>query len=260
VDVDRRDGQDHTHDLSVVADLKEFLPLGLDSGALGPAASGSRRSGVETAVPDTLPSGSEYIKPQAWWRACRASTGARYGGDGSAAPDVAAQYYRFPAPDSGSAPGLGHGLRLPRPSVRGSQPDEAGGAIDGDGSFQMNIQELATWSRTGTRSRCFVLNKKQLPGMVTAVGGHMMDGGHHYETCLARNAECEPGLPRTMFQSCRRQSPEPEDGCVVRVSAAAHAAPRTRRVDQWSARPRGRGSGAGGRVDRQGGERAPDGA
>jgi acetolactate synthase-1/2/3 large subunit len=34
----------------------------------------------------------------------------------------------------------------------------------------------------------------------------MMDGGHHYETCLARNAECDPGCI-DLDQACRRQMP-----------------------------------------------------
>lgn len=34
-----------------------------------------------------------------------------------------------------------------------------------------------------------------------------MDGGHHYETCLARSAECKPDCTLT-DPACRRQIPD----------------------------------------------------
>jgi acetolactate synthase-1/2/3 large subunit len=76
--------------------------------------------------------------------------------------------------------------------------------IDGDGSFQMNIQELATIVANRIPLKMFVLNNSYL-GMVRQ-WEDMMDGGHHYETCLARNAECEPDCT-DLDQSCRRQLP-----------------------------------------------------
>jgi acetolactate synthase-1/2/3 large subunit len=35
----------------------------------------------------------------------------------------------------------------------------------------------------------------------------MMDGGHHYETCLARSAECKPDCT-LVDPACRRQIPD----------------------------------------------------
>ena len=76
--------------------------------------------------------------------------------------------------------------------------------IDGDGSFQMNIQELATVVANRVPLKMFVLNNSYL-GMVRQ-WEDMMDGGHHYETCLARNVDCEPDCT-DMFKNCRRQIP-----------------------------------------------------
>jgi acetolactate synthase-1/2/3 large subunit len=76
--------------------------------------------------------------------------------------------------------------------------------IDGDGSFQMNIQELATVVANAIPLKIFVLNNSFL-GMVRQ-WEDMMDEGHHYETCLARNAACDPHC-NDLDQSCRRQMP-----------------------------------------------------
>jgi acetolactate synthase-1/2/3 large subunit len=76
--------------------------------------------------------------------------------------------------------------------------------IDGDGSFQMNIQELATVVANRIPLKIFVLNNSFL-GMVRQ-WEDMMDEGHHYETCLARNAECAPDC-MDLDQTCRRQLP-----------------------------------------------------
>jgi acetolactate synthase-1/2/3 large subunit len=76
--------------------------------------------------------------------------------------------------------------------------------IDGDGSFQMNIQELATVVANAIPLKMFVLNNSFL-GMVRQ-WEDMMDGGHHYETCLARRHDCDPDC-MALDQTCRRQMP-----------------------------------------------------
>jgi acetolactate synthase-1/2/3 large subunit len=76
--------------------------------------------------------------------------------------------------------------------------------IDGDGSSQMNIQELGTVVAQRIPVKIFVLNNSFL-GMLRQ-WEDMMDGGHHYETCLARTAECDPDCT-DMEAGCRRQIP-----------------------------------------------------
>jgi acetolactate synthase-1/2/3 large subunit len=53
--------------------------------------------------------------------------------------------------------------------------------------------------------KMFVLNNSFL-GMVRQ-WEDMMDGGHHYETCLARSAECRPDCT-LIDAACRRQIPD----------------------------------------------------
>jgi acetolactate synthase-1/2/3 large subunit len=87
--------------------------------------------------------------------------------------------------------------------------------VDGDGSFQMNIQELATVVANRIPLKMFVLNNSFL-GMVRQ-WEDMMDGGHHYETCLARHHDCPPDCTE-LDQSCRRQLPN--------LTALSHVYPR----------------------------------
>ncbi len=196
-------------DLAVVADLKEFLRFGLDSGA-----SAHHRKWLaqvqEWKQRMPTPYGhSDYVKPQAVVESLSRLTG----GDATVVTGVgqhqmwAAQYYRFSRPrqwvSSGGLGTMGFGL----PAAIGAwygNPARPVVLIDGDGSFQMNIQELATVVANRVPLKMFVLNNSYL-GMVRQ-WEDMMDGGHHYETCLARNAECEPDCT-DVFQSCRRQMP-----------------------------------------------------
>jgi acetolactate synthase-1/2/3 large subunit len=80
----------------------------------------------------------------------------------------AAQYYDFPAPrrwiNSGGLGTMGFGL----PAAMGAKvgcPDQTVVCIAGDGSVQMNMQELATCSQEGIAVKVFIMNNNYL-GMV----------------------------------------------------------------------------------------------
>ena len=110
------------------------------------------------------------IKPQYMVRALYEATG----GDAIVVSDVgqhqmwAAQYYDFPAPrrwiNSGGLGTMGFGL----PAAMGAKvgcPDQTVVCISGDGSVQMNTQELATCSQEGIAIKVFIMNNNYL-GMV----------------------------------------------------------------------------------------------
>jgi len=80
----------------------------------------------------------------------------------------AAQYYDFPAPrrwiNSGGLGTMGFGL----PAAMGAKigcPDQTVVCITGDGSIQMNMQELATCAQEGIDVKVFIMNNNYL-GMV----------------------------------------------------------------------------------------------
>lgn len=152
---------------------------------------------------------SEYIKPQAVVEIISELTS----GDATLVTGVgqhqmwSAQYYRFRRPrqwvSSGGLGTMGFGL----PAAIGAwfaDPVHPLVLIDGDGSFQMNIQELGTLVANRIPLKIFVLNNSFL-GMVRQ-WEDMMDEGHHYETCLARDASCDPDC-MDLDQTCRRQIP-----------------------------------------------------
>jgi acetolactate synthase-1/2/3 large subunit len=110
------------------------------------------------------------IKPQYMVQALYEATG----GDALVTSDVgqhqmwAAQYYDFPAPrrwiNSGGLGTMGFGL----PAAMGAKigcPDQTVVCIAGDGSVQMNAQELATCSQEGIAIKVFIMNNHYL-GMV----------------------------------------------------------------------------------------------
>jgi len=197
-------------DLSLVADLRVFLEYGLASGKQ------ARHPDWMACVADwrhQMPKPylqTEHIKPQAVIEAISSLTE----GDATLVTGVgqhqmwAAQYYRFSRPrqwiSSGGLGTMGFGL----PAAIGAwfaNPHKPLVLIDGDGSFQMNIQELATVAANRIPVKIFVLNNNFL-GMVRQ-WEDMMDDGHHYETCLSRSAECKPDCTLT-DPACRRQIPD----------------------------------------------------
>jgi acetolactate synthase-1/2/3 large subunit len=110
------------------------------------------------------------IKPQYMVQALYEATG----GDAIVASDVgqhqmwAAQYYHFAKPrrwiNSGGLGTMGFGL----PAAMGAKvgcPDQTVVCIAGDGSVQMNMQELATCSQEGIAIKVFIMNNGYL-GMV----------------------------------------------------------------------------------------------
>ncbi|MEA2197929.1 MAG: acetolactate synthase large subunit [Solirubrobacteraceae bacterium] len=116
------------------------------------------------------PSQDAEIKPQHMIQALYEATG----GDAIVTSDVgqhqmwAAQYYHFDKPrrwiNSGGLGTMGFGL----PAAMGAKvgcPDQTVVCIAGDGSVQMNMQELATCSQEGIAIKVFIMNNGYL-GMV----------------------------------------------------------------------------------------------
>lgn len=195
--------------LHLVAGLDEFFDHALVSGR---AASHPDWLAQIVAWREQMPKPydrSDYIKPQAAIEILSELTQ----GNATLVTGVgqhqmwATQYYRFQRPrqwvSSGGLGTMGFGL----PAAIGAwyaDPTHPVVLIDGDGSFQMNIQELGTVVANRIPLKMFVLNNSFL-GMVRQ-WEDMMDEGHHYETCLARNIDCDPDCI-DLDQDCRRQIP-----------------------------------------------------
>jgi len=210
VDIDASEiGKVVRTNLAVVAELGVFLEHALQSGKSGSHRDWLRDVGQwKQQMPKPFAPG-EYIKPQAVVAAVSELTE----GDATVVTGVgqhqmwAAQYYRFSRPrqwvSSGGLGTMGFGL----PAAIGAwfaDPSRPVVLIDGDGSFQMNMQELGTVTANDVPLKMFVLNNGYL-GMVRQ-WEDMMDGGHHYETCLARHSACDPDCT-DVDQSCRKQMP-----------------------------------------------------
>jgi len=210
VDIDPSEiGKAIKADLALAADLKAFLRHALASGRSAHHTAWLAQIGHwREQLPKPYGSG-DYIKPQAVVEAISALTE----GDATVVTGVgqhqmwATQYYRFTRPrqwiSSGGLGTMGFGL----PAAIGAwyaNPDRPVVLIDGDGSFQMNIQELGTLVANRIPVKTFVLNNGYL-GMVRQ-WEDMMDGGNHYETCLSRTTECDPDCVK-LDPTCRIQLP-----------------------------------------------------
>lgn len=117
-----------------------------------------------------------------------------------------ALFYNYQEPrqwiSSGGLGTMGFGL----PAAMGAcyaRPDKTVLCIDGDGSFQMNLQELATIAANRIPVKVFILNNGFL-GMVRQ-WEDMFNQGHHYETCLARTVQCDPACIDS--RECRNPNP-----------------------------------------------------
>lgn len=117
-----------------------------------------------------------------------------------------ALHYQFHEPrqwiSSGGLGTMGFGL----PAAVGTyfaNPDCPVICIDGDGSFQMNLQELATVAANKIPLKIFVLNNGYL-GMVRQ-WEDMFSAGNHYETCLLRTVDCDPAC--VDLKECRTANP-----------------------------------------------------
>jgi acetolactate synthase-1/2/3 large subunit len=149
--------------------LIEYRAIGADSERL--SAWWTRIEGWREKYPLGYGDSSDSeIKPQFMVQALFEATG----GEAIVTSDVgqhqmwAAQYYDFPAPrrwiNSGGLGTMGFGL----PAAMGAKvgcPDQVVACISGDGSFQMNIQELATCAEEGIDVKVFIMNNGYL-GMV----------------------------------------------------------------------------------------------
>jgi len=196
-------------DFALAAPLQQFFDYALDNGrCVAHADWMSRIKDWRAQMPLPYTDG-HHIRPQAAVAVLSELTG----GTATLATGVgqhqmwAAQYYRFRRPrqwiSSGGLGTMGFGL----PAAIGAwfaNPHHPLVLVDGDGSFQMNIQELATLVANRIPLKIFVLNNSFL-GMVRQ-WEDMMDGGHHYETCLARQHDCDPDCIE-LDQGCRRQLP-----------------------------------------------------
>jgi acetolactate synthase-1/2/3 large subunit len=147
----------------------EYRAVGADPARLG--AWWDRIEGWRAKYPLTYEDSSDSeIKPQYMIRALYEATG----GEAIVTSDVGqhqmwtAQYYDFPAPrrwvNSGGLGTMGFGL----PAAMGAQvgcPDALVCCVAGDGSVQMNAQELATCAQNEIPIKVFIMNNGYL-GMV----------------------------------------------------------------------------------------------
>ncbi len=149
--------------------LVEYRAIGADSGRLEPWW--TRIEGWKAKYPLSYEdSTDEEIKPQFMVKALLEATN----GEAIVTSDVgqhqmwAAQHYDFPAPrrwiNSGGLGTMGFGLPAAMGAALG-EPDRVVCCIAGDGSVQMNAQELATCAQNNIPIKVFIMNNGYL-GMV----------------------------------------------------------------------------------------------
>jgi acetolactate synthase-1/2/3 large subunit len=147
----------------------EYRAIGADPGRL--EAWWSRIEGWKAKYPLSYEDSTDSeIKPQFLIQALAEATG----GEAILTSDVgqhqmwAAQHYDFPAPrrwiNSGGLGTMGFGLPAAMGAAVGC-PDQLVCCIAGDGSVQMNAQELATCAQNGIPIKVFIMNNGYL-GMV----------------------------------------------------------------------------------------------
>ncbi len=149
--------------------LIEYRAIGADPGRLEPWW--SRIEGWKAKYPLSYEdSTDEEIKPQYMIKALCEATG----GEAIVTSDVGqhqmwtAQHYDFPAPrrwiNSGGLGTMGFGLPAAMGAAVG-EPDRLVCCVAGDGSVQMNAQELATCAQNNIPIKVFIMNNGYL-GMV----------------------------------------------------------------------------------------------
>jgi acetolactate synthase-1/2/3 large subunit len=162
--------------IPIVGDVRDIVPkLAAEYRALEADASRldewwSRIEGWREKHPLTYEDSQTEIKPQFMIEALYQATG----GDAIVTSDVgqhqmwAAQYFHFSKPrrwiNSGGLGTMGFGLPAAMGAAVGC-PDDTVICISGDGSFQMNAQELATCADNGIPVKAFIMNNGYL-GMV----------------------------------------------------------------------------------------------
>jgi acetolactate synthase I/II/III large subunit len=162
--------------IPIVGDVRNIVPkLAAEYRALEADASRldewwSRIEGWREKHPLTYEDSQAEIKPQFMIEALYQATG----GDAIVTSDVgqhqmwAAQYFHFSKPrrwiNSGGLGTMGFGLPAAMGAAVGC-PDDTVICISGDGSFQMNAQELATCADNGIPVKAFIMNNGYL-GMV----------------------------------------------------------------------------------------------
>ena len=118
-----------------------------------------------------------------------------------------AQYYNFKNPrdlvTSGGLGTMGYGLPAAI-GVHYTNPGKAILLIDGDGSFQMNMQELGTVQANKIPIKMFVINNGfwGLPMQ----WHEMFDSGNFFECCLERDSDCP--MDCSSFNNCRKRNPD----------------------------------------------------
>jgi acetolactate synthase-1/2/3 large subunit len=130
----------------------------------------------------------------------------------------AAQYYRSRKPrrwiTSGGLGTMGFGM----PAAMGAQvalPNEMVILIDGDGSFQMNLQELATCVEVGINIKMFVINNQYL-GMVRQWQELFYDGNYS-QTVLEVQPDFSKLAEAYGVEGFRVDDPEDLDDAITRA-------------------------------------------